>query len=50
MKVTKVEDVTAKIRTITLEPTEDIDLPQAFSGAHIEINAGGLNRQYSRCA
>ncbi|STC69404.1 cytochrome P450 [Corynebacterium pilosum] len=47
MKVTKVQDVTDKIRSITLEPLEDIDLPQAFSGAHIEIDAGGLNRQYS---
>lgn len=47
MKVTKVQDVTDKVRSITLEPLEDIDLPQAFSGAHIEIDAGGLNRQYS---
>ncbi|WP_257161998.1 cytochrome P450/oxidoreductase [Corynebacterium cystitidis] len=47
MRVAQVEKVTEKIMKIVLEPTDDVDLPQAFSGAHIEIEAGELNRQYS---
>ncbi|WP_018296687.1 cytochrome P450/oxidoreductase [Corynebacterium lubricantis] len=47
MEVTEVTEVTDKIRRFTLTPTDGAKLPRAFSGAHIEINAGGLNRQYS---
>ncbi|WIM67298.1 cytochrome P450 [Corynebacterium breve] len=47
MKVVTAEKVTDKVMKIVLEPVEDIDLPQAFAGAHIEISAGDLNRQYS---
>ena len=47
MKVAETEDVTDKIRRIVLAPAEDVALPATFSGSHIEIDAGGLNRQYS---
>lgn len=47
MRVKEVENVTDSIRRITLESEDGQPLPLAFSGAHIEINAGGLNRQYS---
>lgn len=47
MKVVETENVTEKIRRIVLAPLEDVALPATFSGSHIEIDAGGLNRQYS---
>lgn len=47
MVVSQVEDSTDTIRRITLKNMDGTPLPKAFSGAHIEINAGGLNRQYS---
>ena len=47
MVVSEIEDTTNKIRRITLTNMDETELPQCYSGAHIEINAGGLNRQYS---
>src|SRR5699024_7153154 len=44
MVVSQVEDSTDTIRRITLKNMDGTPLPKAFSGAHIEINAGGLNR------
>lgn len=47
MKVVEIEDVTDKIRRIVLATLDGSNLPETFSGSHIEIDAGGLNRQYS---
>lgn len=43
-------DVAAKnIARIVLEPEDGARLPMSYPGAHIEIEADGLNRHYSLC-
>nr|WP_275434639.1 cytochrome P450 [Brevibacterium ravenspurgense] len=48
MEVAEVRKLTENIVSISLR-SEDGDLPNWRPGAHIEIEAGGLNRRYSLC-
>lgn len=49
MKVTELDDAAAGIRRIVLAPEDGSYLPVSYPGAHIEIEADGLNRHYSLC-
>lgn len=49
MRVSQVEDVADGIRRIVLSSEDGSHLPDSWPGAHIEIEADGLNRHYSLC-
>lgn len=49
MRVTDTENVATGIRKIVLTPEDGGHLPSTHPGAHIEVEAGGLNRHYSLC-
>lgn len=49
MKVVTVEFSATDIARIVMEPIDGSRLPLVYPGAHIEIEAGGVNRHYSLC-
>lgn len=49
MRVTAVTDAARGIRRIVLKTIDGSPLPHSHPGAHIEIDAGGVNRHYSLC-
>lgn len=49
MRVDSVDEVADGIRRIVLRAYDGSRLPRYWPGAHIEIEAGGLNRHYSLC-
>lgn len=49
MRVTEAEDAAAGVRRIVLRSEDGARLPKSWPGAHIEIEANGLNRHYSLC-
>lgn len=49
MLVTQVDDAADSIRRIVLRAEDGSRLPKSWPGAHIEIEADGLNRHYSLC-
>lgn len=49
MRVVELEDIATDIRRIVLRAEDGARLPMSYPGAHIEIEADGLNRHYSLC-
>lgn len=49
MRVVEVDAAATDIARIVLEPADGARLPMSYPGAHIEIEANGLNRHYSLC-
>lgn len=49
MKIIELDDAASGIRRIVLAPQDGAYLPESYPGAHIEIEADGLNRHYSLC-
>lgn len=49
MRVTEASYLTDNILKLVLEPEDGSRLPHCWPGAHIEIDAGGVNRHYSLC-
>lgn len=49
MRVTHMDEASNGIRRLVLRTEDGSKLPKYWPGAHIEVDAGGLNRHYSLC-